>query len=177
MSAERHSKRDASRFTEQDLHIGLLTHQWIAQPDGVTVGLITASLIKNIPCKASSTVSAVALKATVHRSTRSVPMRKKRVSVTQIQCPDASAICIGRVSCFRHPDVKAGTHRTSDNGAGQSESICVYGRMLLLQLSLGIWYKLIFDCTRWLAVWLGRDPRESNQEDREANNLQVVSQH
>ena len=60
-------------------------------------------------------------------------MRKKRVSVTQIQCPDASAICIGRVSCFRHPGVKTGTHGTSDNGEGENESICVYGRMLLLQ--------------------------------------------
>ena len=55
--------REASRFTEQDLHIGLLTLQWIvqrtiAQPDGVTVGLI-----KTTSCKASSTVSAVAFES------------------------------------------------------------------------------------------------------------------
>lgn len=62
------------------------------------------------------------LKATVHRRTRSVPVRKKCVSVTQIQCPvaAANAICIGRVSYLRQPGVKTWTHGTSESGEGQS---------------------------------------------------------
>ena len=119
---------------------------------------LQSGLSRTPPAKRQAQFPLSLLKATVHRSTRSVPMRKKGASVTQIQCPDACAICTGRVSCFRPPGVRTGTHGTSDNGEGESESICVYGRMLLLQLSLGIWYKLIFDCARWLAVWLGRDP-------------------
>ncbi len=80
------------------------------------------------------------LKATVHRRTRSVPIRKHCVGVTQIQCPGADAICIGRVSYFRQPGVKTWTHGTNENGQGQSqvlESSCVCIRILLMQLSLG----------------------------------------
>ncbi len=124
---------EASYFHERDLHIRLRlsldssadqssTNTWLmALQSGIRSGS-EHRLSSTRPAKRQARSPLSLLEPTVPRGIiRSVPMRKKCVSVTQLQ---------GRASYFRQPGLKTETHGTSENGKGQSKSLnhhaCVY---------------------------------------------------